>query len=221
MYRNSSAVQDEVAKISRAGRPGPSEHAGDTTTRRAAGRPRSVTSRRAVLDAAYAILMETGLGAFSVEAVAARSGVARTTIYRSWSTRGLLAMESFREALESQLAFDQSPHPEEDVRRLVRSLARALSGPAGRLAASVLAEGQSDPAVQQQFLKDFSDPLRSRSTEVLLAGVKSGIFRRELQISNLLDAIVGAVYLRLLFGLALDDDWADGLSSTLLCGCLV
>ena len=174
-----------------------------------------------MLDAAYAILMETGLVAFSVEAVAARSGVARTTIYRSWSTRGLLAMESFREAFESQLAFDQSSHPEEDVRKFVRSLASALNGPAGRLAASVLAEGQSDPAVQQQFLKDFSEPLRSRSTEILHAGVEYGIFRRELQIPRVLDAIVGAVYLRLLFGLVLDDEWADGLSSILLCGCLV
>lgn len=189
-------------------------------TRRTFGRPRSAASRRAVLDAAYAILIETGLGGFSVEAVAARSGVARTTIYRSWPTRGLLAMESFREAFEAQLVFGQSPSPEEDVQSLVRSLARALGGPAGRLAASVLAEAQSDPAVQKQFLNDFSEPLRRRSTEVLRAGVEAGHFRRDLEVAKVLDAFVGAVYLRLLFGLSLDEDWADGLSATLLHGCL-
>lgn len=172
-----------------------------------------------MLDAAYAILMETGLGGFSMEAVAARSGVARTTVYRSWPTRGLLAMDSFREAFEAQLAFAQSPHPEEDVQGLIRSLARALSGPAGHLAASVLAEAQSDAVVQTQFLQYFSEPLRDHSTKVLRAGIDTGVFRMDLQIPKVLDAIVGAVYLRLLFGLPLSEEWADGLSYTLLHGC--
>ena len=174
-----------------------------------------------MLDAAYAILMETGLGGFSVEAVAARSGVARTTIYRSWPTRGLLAMDSFREAFEAQVAFAQSSYPEKDIRELIRSLARALSGPAGRLAASVLAEAQSDAAVQTQFLQYFSEPLRAQSTAVLRAGVEADVFRRDLQLPRVLDAIVGAVYLRLLFGLPLSEEWANGLSETILKGCVV
>ncbi len=201
-------------------RPTSGEKSASAATRRTSGRPRSVASRRAVIDAAYAILMESGLGGFSVEAVAARSGVARTTIYRSWPTRGLLAMESFRKAFEAQIAFVQSPHPEEDVQGLIRSLARALSGPAGRLAASVLAEAQSDAAVQTQFLQYFSEPLRGHSAEVLRGGVEAGVFRKNLQVQKVLDAIVGAVYLRLLFGLSLSEEWADGLSYTLLHGCL-
>jgi AcrR family transcriptional regulator len=188
--------------------------------RRATGRPRSDASRRAVLDAAYAILLETGLAGFSVDGVATRSGVARTTIYRSWPSKGLLAMESFREVFEAQITFEQSQVPERDLHRLVGSLTQALAGPAGRLAASVLAEAQSDPAVQKQFLDDFSTPLRHRSTEVLEAGVASGRFRADLDIPRVLDAIVGAVYLRLLFGQPLDADWADGLSDMLLQACL-
>ena len=173
-----------------------------------------------MLDAAYAILIETGLGGFSVDAVSARSGVARTTIYRSWPTRGLLAMESFREAFEAQLDFSRSSRPDNDLQGLIRSLARALGGPTGRLAASVLAEAQSDQVVQKQFLEDFSEPLRRRSTEVLRAGVEAGRFRQDLEIPRVLDAMVGAVYLRLLFGLLLDEDWADSLYDTLLHGCL-
>jgi hypothetical protein len=45
-----------------------------------AGRPRSEASRRAVLDAAFAILVETGLGCFSIDAVATRAGVAQRSI---------------------------------------------------------------------------------------------------------------------------------------------
>ena len=204
--------QNELTLLPLTGAP-PKQHADPQ------GRPRSATSRRAVLDAAYAILMETGPGGFSVEAVSARSGVARTTIYRSWPTRGLLAMESFREAFEAQLDFARSSRPDNDLAGLIRSLARALGGPAGRLAASVLAEAQSDHTVQKQFLEDFSEPLRRRSTVVLRAGVEAGHFRRDLEVPRVLDAMVGAVYLRLLFGLSLDEEWANGLSATLLHGC--
>ena len=127
-------------------------------------------------------------------------------------------MESFREAFKAQLAFERSSHPEKDLKGLVRSLASALSGPAGRLAASVLAEAQSDSAVQKQLLQDFSEPLRLRSAAVLQSGVEAGVFHQGLHVSTALDAIVGAVYLRLLFGLPLDEEWADRLSSTLLNG---
>ncbi len=191
----------------------------DTAENRPAGRPRSTAARRAVLDAAYDILVETGLGGFSVDAVATRSGVARTTIYRSWPTRGLLAMESFREAFQNQLDYTLSNCPEDDLRGLVRSLARALSGSAGRLAASVLAEAQSDVTVRQQFRDDFSIPLRVRSTELIANGIKIGHFRSDLNIARLLDALVGAVYIRLMLGLPLAQEWADDLAATLLLGC--
>ena len=188
---------------------------------RPAGRPRSSAARRAVLDAAYTILVETGLSGFSVEAVASRSGVARTTIYRSWPTKGLLAMESFREAFAAELDFTSSERPEDDLRGLVRSLTAALGGSAGRLAASVLAEAQSDESVQRQFLDDFSIPLRVRSTALIEAGIRIGRFRDDLDVVSLLDALVGAVYIRLMLGLPLDRDWADKLTATLSHGCLV
>ena len=187
---------------------------------RPAGRPRSTAARRAVLDAAYGILVETGLSGFSIEAVASRSGVARTTIYRSWPSKGLLAMESFREAFEAQLDLTSGNSPEDDLRGLIRSLTMALGGSAGRLATSVLAEAQNDESVQQQFLNDFSTPLRVRSTELIEAGIRLGSFREDLDVMSLLDALVGAVYIRLMLGLPLDRDWADNLTATLLHGCL-
>ncbi len=187
---------------------------------RSAGRPRSTSSRRAVLQAAYALLIEEGLGGFTVDAVATRSGVARTTIYRWWPSKGLLAFESFREAFGAQLAFDSTDSAERDFRALIQSLARALSGPAGRLAASVMAQAQEDPEVRTLFLEQFSLPLRRHSTQVIGAGMQAGVFRPDLDVARLLDAAVGAVYLRLLFGQSLDAQWADALADTLIQGCL-
>ncbi|WP_158814018.1 TetR/AcrR family transcriptional regulator [Methylocapsa sp. S129] len=187
---------------------------------RSAGRPRSEGARRAVLDAAYAILVETGLGKFSTEAVALRSGVARTTIYRWWPSKGLLAIESFLEAFRPQLIYAETGDAIADFRALVSSLARALSGPAGRIAASVVAQAQSDPETRQMFLETFSKPLRHESSQLLARGVKGGDFRADLNAPLVLDAIVGAIYLRLLLGQPLDARWSRALSDTILRGCL-
>lgn len=190
----------------------------EATSPRPAGRPRSASSRQAVLEAAYLLLIEKDLGGFSVDAISVRSGVARTTIYRWWPTKGLLAFDSFREAFGAQLSFKITDSPETDFRALIQSLARALSGPAGRLAASVMAQAQGDPEVQKQFLEQFSLPLRHHSAEVISAGVNAGVFRPDLDVQRLLDAAVGAVYLRLMFRQSLDPEWADALSTTLIRG---
>ena len=59
----------------------------DTATA-AASDPRIERTRQVVLDAALALVAESGYGAVTIEAVAARSGVAKSTIYRHWPGRG-------------------------------------------------------------------------------------------------------------------------------------
>jgi len=188
---------------------------------RAVGRPRSEAARGAILEAAYALLLETQLGGFSIDAVAARAGVARTTIYRWWPTKGRLAIESFFEAFRPKLAYGEGHDPEDDFRALIGSLARTLAGPDGRVAASVLMHAQSDAETQTMFREQFSEPLRAETSRLLQTGVDQGRFRADLDIARVIDAAVGAVYLRLLFGHSLNATWAKALASTLLAGCRI
>ena len=186
---------------------------------RAAGRPRDEAVQRAILDAAYAILVEEGLARFSIDAVAARANVARTTVYRRWPDKLQLMNDSFLAAFKPALVFPVTDSAKDDFRALIASLALALSGPNGRIAASVLAQAQSDPATQQMFKEKFSDPLRQRSTVLLQAGIDKRQFREDLNIERVLDAAVGAVYWRLLSGQAMGAGWARQLADTLLDGC--
>ncbi len=186
---------------------------------RPAGRPRSDASHRAILEAAYAILVETGLKSFSIEAVASRAGVARTTVYRWWPDKTLLVNESFLNAFQPQISFTQTDSPSDDFRSLLMSLAKALSGPDGRIAASVVAQAQSDPDTQRMFLDEFSTPLRRQSTALLQAGISRGEFRPDLNVSRVLDAAIGAVYLRLLLGQPLERSWVREMADTILHGC--
>ncbi len=188
---------------------------------RAAGRPRSDASHRAILKAAHAILVETGLKSFSIEAVASKAGVARTTIYRWWPDKATLVNESFLNAFQPQIRFTRTDSPSDDFRSFLASLAKALSGPDGRIAASVLALAQSDPDTQRMFLEEFSTPLRLHSAALLQAGIDSGQFRPDLNVSRVLDAAVGAVYLRLLLGQSFGRSWVKEMADTILCGCCV
>lgn len=191
------------------------------TEARKTGRPRSETARRAVLDAAYAVLADVGLAGFSIEAVAMRSGVARTTIYRSWPSKGLLAVESFLEVFRSQLVYAETSDAIADFRKLIGSLVEVLRGPQGRIAASVVAQAQSDDETRRAFLETFSMPLRQQSGRILARGIASGRLRPDLDVAVVLDAAVGAVYMRLLLGQKLDASSAHALAETILRGCLI
>src|SRR6476619_329607 len=58
------------------------------------GRPRSAAAEKAILDAALQELAAAGVDGFSVEAVASRAGVGKTTIYRRWSNRDALILDA-------------------------------------------------------------------------------------------------------------------------------
>src|SRR5260370_27508117 len=77
------------------------------------GRPRSQEADRAILTAAVDLLASRGLAAMSIEEVAARAGVGKTTIYRRWSSKGLLALDAFVTSFQ-----EQQPLPDtESLRR--------------------------------------------------------------------------------------------------------
>jgi len=60
------------------------------TDKRGRGRPRREGADEAILQAARELLEETGYAAFNVDVIAERTGIAKTTIYRRWPTKGAL-----------------------------------------------------------------------------------------------------------------------------------
>ncbi len=65
--------------------------------------PRVLRSKAAVLSATVQLLREVGLGGLTIEGIAARSGVAKTTIYRHWADRDQLAFESIESIMDAPL----------------------------------------------------------------------------------------------------------------------
>ena len=91
--------------------------------------PRVAHTRLIVLDATVAILAERGFERLTVEAVAERSGVARSTIYRNWPDRRDLLTDGF----ERMCSFEEIPDlgsMEAELRFVADQLATSLNNDA-------------------------------------------------------------------------------------------
>jgi AcrR family transcriptional regulator len=84
--------------------------------RRGPGRKRDEATRQAILRAAYETLEAEGYGGFTIEAVATRSGAAKTTIYRWWPSKGALAIDSFLDLYKREAPFPRTRSASEDLK---------------------------------------------------------------------------------------------------------
>ena len=162
------------------------------------GRKRDETSRQAILDATFALLQEEGFDRLSVEGIAARAGVGKTTIYRWWASKGVVAVEAFLAAVEPSIAFVDSGLPHNDVVLQMQSLAALYRGPTGRLVREMIGAAQTDQAMREAFLAGFLQPRREQARRVIRRGIEAGIFQPGVDLDVAIDAFWSPIYYRLL-----------------------
>jgi AcrR family transcriptional regulator len=172
------------------------------------GRPRSEKARTAVLDAAAELLLDRGLAAVSMDAVADRAGVSKATIYRWWPTKESLALD----ALYTGWAAAR-PQPRDtgslrgDLLSLLRPWARlASSRPYGRVIAALLTEVQTDPAFAAEYRQRVVEPRRDQARAILRRAVERGEIAADTKVEVVLDLLYGPLYHRLLHGHARVND---------------
>ncbi|HKX23537.1 MAG TPA: TetR/AcrR family transcriptional regulator C-terminal ligand-binding domain-containing protein [Rhizorhapis sp.] len=188
----------------------------DLSSKRSRGRPRSENARSAVLKAAYEILVDSGFGSFSIDAVSVRSGVARSTIHRWWASKGMLAIESCLEHVLASISFRITTSSSRDVMRILENTAAKLAGPEGKVVASIIAEGQRDPDALELFSRVYFHPLRAEAIKVVQAGIDRGEFRPNLDAGVFLDSGIGAMYAKVLLQQPITKEWVKTLTEQLL-----
>jgi AcrR family transcriptional regulator len=175
---------------------------------RGPGRPRCEDTRQSILRAAYELFEEGDDQPFTIEAVARRSGAAKTTIYRWWPSKGALAIEAFLAIAEKRSGFPETGSAIEALRGQVRSLAKLFRGRAGRLVAGIIAEAQTDPETKKAFLEGYLKPRRVSAAKLIERGIASGELRPGLDVDTVCDALYGSIYLRLMLMSSPGDDAA-------------
>src|SRR5437899_11041797 len=115
------------------------------------GRPRSAAARNAILRAARDLLADGGPGAVTMEAVAARAGVGKPTIYRSWPDRHAVAMAALMEAPEAESLVSKKRSAVAELREQLRAIARRFATNTGRHITSMIAAAESESELPKAF----------------------------------------------------------------------
>ena len=191
-----------------------------TTTAPPRGRPRSEKAQNAILQAAAELLLEQGLAAVSMDAVAARAGVSKATIYRWWPTKETLALDALYHEWAGVPPARDTGSLRGDLLSLFRPWARLASRrPYGRVIAALLTEAQTDPAFARQYRARFVEPRRDQARAIFRRAIERGEIPANTKIEVALDLLYGPIYHRLLHGHApLNDQFVRDVIDTALNG---
>ena len=161
------------------------------------GRPRSQKSRAAILKATNALLLHTSVQELSIEAIAKRAKVGKTTIYRWWPNKTAVVMEalSTQPAMNAPMPTARNNH--EALVMQLEKLIRLLHSKNGQTIAQLFSEAQGNEKSQEIFENSFLSPLMDAITFSVAEGCKNGEFR-PIDTKMALDLLCGPIFFRLM-----------------------
>jgi AcrR family transcriptional regulator len=161
------------------------------------GRPRSERARLAILEATADLLVEGGLNAATMEAIAARAGVSKVTIYKWWPTRGAVAIDAYFLRFSQTILFGDSGDLATDLVAQMLVLIKAFRGRAGAIMAELIGQAQTDPSLAETLRTGWLKPRREASTAVLQRSIERGDLDPDIDIPAVLDQLYAPLYFRL------------------------
>lgn len=182
------------------------------------GRPRNAGADLAILDATTQLLIEGGFGRLSVDAVAARAGVGKATIYRRWRSKTELLRATLARLKETTEGTDTG-----DVRSDLRAFLRAsvehfVDSEAAHLMPQLCAEAQFD-AELRELLHTNSKGRRDAIRQILERAQRRGELRTDLDFDVVIDMLTAPIFIRkLITGAPIDTYATDAAVELLLPG---
>ena len=162
----------------------------------ARGRPRSESARRAVMKAALALVQEGGYPAATIDEISARSGVAKSTIYRWWPSRPALIVDLLLQIAAAVAPPPTGPDPVRALRTELSRIAKSVAALPGRLLLALASEGQTDPEVRAALTKGLFQPRRSATAKVVRQAQAAGELRKDVHPDVLIDLLYGPIFYR-------------------------
>jgi AcrR family transcriptional regulator len=183
-------------------------------------RRRGETVRRAVLDAAAAELATAGVDHVTIGGIAARAGVHETSIYRRWVTKEALLLETAQEQTAMGVSQPDTGSIRGDLIALVFSLEAFLSSPIGEALLRIALNAST--AVGATARETFWLDRLSASGAIIERARSRDEIRPTVSTDLLMQAVVGAVHLRVTFGgRPFDRERAEQLVDLVLAGASV
>jgi AcrR family transcriptional regulator len=175
-------------------------------------RPRSEEARRKALAAAMDVIVEKGVGDLTIEEVAQRSGVAKTTIYRHWPERASLIIDTVRSSFE-HVSTPDTGTLRGDLEAFFGGMVRAdLTGKVGQLMPCLI-----DAAGRDAEIELLLDRIAIERQQPILAIVARAQQRGELPADLDPRVVVGTIVGPIVFRKLV---WRQPLDAAYLMGCL-
>ncbi|MFB6722518.1 TetR/AcrR family transcriptional regulator [Kribbella sp. NPDC056345] len=179
------------------------------------GRPRDTAIEGRLLAAAAEELRRGGYEALSIDRVAERAGVAKTTLYRRWASKAELVVALIA-SMREEIPFEPSDDPRGDLTTLVVTIAAGLSSTPTSLIADLAAASARDPRVGESVRALWADR-HGAVTAVVAKAQQAGLVLAHVAPAVLVDQLVGPLYYRLLVtGEPLTPDYARTLVLSVL-----
>jgi AcrR family transcriptional regulator len=160
-------------------------------------RPRSAESHAAILQAAIELVVEGGLQGTSIEAIAARAGVGKATIYRRWKTKEDLFAEALR-TIALPLPDPDTGTLRGDVIAVAAFNLGNLPRKAALLMPRLMVEGADDPELFTVMREVLVDPRRRVFKDILRRAIGRGELRADLDLDDATDMLIGPLIYEIL-----------------------
>ena len=162
------------------------------------GRPRSESSKIAILNATIDLLEKSGYSTLTIEAIAAHAGVGKATIYRWWANKSFLVFDAFLMSTETHMYFLEKTSIRENFRQQLHTLANVLNGTLGRTMIALVAESGEDSELAKAFYTNYLNPRREDAKMILERAIVQGEIHSTINIDVASDMLYGPIYFRIL-----------------------
>ncbi len=173
--------------------------------------------RSALLAATIDELSERGYAAFTIDNVAHRVGVHKTTVYRRWPDRETLIADALGESIAAEIPIPDTGSVDDDLRALARSVVAWANSPSGRAVLAVMVSTAAGlPAPPNSARHVFRDRIR-QTLPVVTRAVERGELPAGTDSAELIKTLVAPIYFRVLItGERVDETTADAAAAVAL-----
>ncbi|MFN6477883.1 TetR/AcrR family transcriptional regulator [Nostoc sp. DedQUE07] len=163
------------------------------------GRPRSIHADQAILQATLDLLAEVGYESMSIEAIASRAGVGKTTIYRRYTSKEELVADAI-ESLRDDLAIPDTGSFWGDMDILIKNAAKKIDSPLGRQTlALIISTASSNPQFAEVYWTKYTKLRREAFSKILKRAKSRGEIHKDADVDLIIDLVSGSLYYALIF----------------------
>ncbi|MDO5619554.1 TetR/AcrR family transcriptional regulator [Kocuria sp.] len=181
--------------------------------------PRTVTTDRKITAAVLGILTREGPGRLSIEAVAAESGVAKTSIYRRYANSEAMVDDVLARAQKNlapkPLDLDRENWTQDDWTRALDTALRVLIQDLGTgIAVTLLTEPTSETS--HILRRHLVRPRMEQLLDLLNLQIAAGKMDADVDLGVVVDSLLGSAYAQVAREGHLPEDWAQRMRDTLM-----